>query len=198
MAVKAFGLVEVQGLATSLVVADTAVKTANVRLIGYELGRGSGLVTIKFCGDVGAVNAAARAAAGLAEEMGRLVACRVIARPHDGIDGILQNIDSAGPDPGGAAAGGRLDAGEPPAGLELKVEARDRAGEAPSDSGVQDPAESAPCEDGVSPEAAIIPGCPDDDREKERAEVCNLCNDPACPRRKGDPRFNCLHFKEPK
>jgi hypothetical protein len=27
-------------------------------------------------------------------------------------------------------------------------------------------------------------------------EVCNLCGDPACPRRKGEPRSRCIHYAE--
>ncbi|AHI55637.1 BMC domain-containing protein [Listeria ivanovii] len=28
--------------------------------------------------------------------------------------------------------------------------------------------------------------------------TCNLCQDPACPRVKGDPRQDCIHFEEEK
>ncbi|MBM5596387.1 BMC domain-containing protein [Listeria seeligeri] len=28
--------------------------------------------------------------------------------------------------------------------------------------------------------------------------TCNLCHDPACPRVKGDPRQDCIHFEEEK
>ncbi len=27
-------------------------------------------------------------------------------------------------------------------------------------------------------------------------EICNICRDPACPRRKGQPRHLCLHYKK--
>lgn len=38
-----------------------AIKSANVELVGYELTKGSGLVTIKLTGEVGAMNAAVSA-----------------------------------------------------------------------------------------------------------------------------------------
>ncbi|EHL2606632.1 propanediol utilization protein, partial [Listeria monocytogenes] len=28
--------------------------------------------------------------------------------------------------------------------------------------------------------------------------TCNLCHDPLCPRVKGDPRQDCIHFEEEK
>ena len=33
--------------------------------------------------------------------------------------------------------------------------------------------------------------------EKEEGEItCNLCLDPECPRHKGEPRVECIHFAE--
>ena len=52
---KALGIIETYGLTSAVEAADTAVKAANVVLIGYELARGSGLTTVKVVGDVGSV-----------------------------------------------------------------------------------------------------------------------------------------------
>ena len=55
---QALGLVEIQGLSTAVVVADTMVKAANIQLLEIENTKGLGYMTIKIAGDVGAVNAA--------------------------------------------------------------------------------------------------------------------------------------------
>ena len=60
---QALGLIEVVGLAAGFEAADVACKTANVELVGYELAKGGGYVTIKVLGQVGAVTAAIDAAA---------------------------------------------------------------------------------------------------------------------------------------
>jgi len=59
---SALGFIETVGLASSIVAADAALKAANVELIGREISKGQGWVTIKITGDVAAVQAAVRAA----------------------------------------------------------------------------------------------------------------------------------------
>lgn len=36
---------------------------------------------------------------------------------------------------------------------------------------------------------------PEPPRSEPSGEVCNLCGDPACPRRKGEPRSRCIHHQ---
>ena len=55
---QALGTIEVVGLAAGIEAADVACKAANVELVGYELAKGGGYVTIKVLGQVGAVTAA--------------------------------------------------------------------------------------------------------------------------------------------
>lgn len=83
---KALGIIETYGLTSAVEAADTAVKAANVVLIGYELARGSGLTTVKVVGDVGSVKAAMSAAEASVSKIGKVVAVHVIPRPHDDID----------------------------------------------------------------------------------------------------------------
>ena len=59
---EALGTIETVGLAAAFEAADVACKTANVELIGYELAKGGGFVTIKVVGKVAAVNSAIDAA----------------------------------------------------------------------------------------------------------------------------------------
>ncbi|WP_338146968.1 BMC domain-containing protein [Veillonella intestinalis] len=85
----ALGLVEVAGLATAIHVADAMVKSANVVIIDIEKAKGSGWMTVKVRGDVGAVQAAVQAGAAQAEQFGHLIAQKVIPRPAEGLDAWL-------------------------------------------------------------------------------------------------------------
>jgi hypothetical protein len=86
--VNALGLIETAGLTAAIEAADTAVKAANVRLIGYELARGDGYTCVKVEGDVGAVKAAVDSARASAAKIGRVVSTRVIPRPAKGTEAM--------------------------------------------------------------------------------------------------------------
>ncbi|KLU62892.1 hypothetical protein CEB3_c07460 [Peptococcaceae bacterium CEB3] len=77
----ALGIIEVQGLVAALAAADAAAKAADVKLLGYEPTKGSGLVTLKLTGEVAAVEAAVSAAAEAASALSSVYASRVIAKP---------------------------------------------------------------------------------------------------------------------
>ena len=79
--ISSLGLIEVVGLVGAIEAADTAVKAANVRVIDYELTKGSGMVTVKIEGEVSAVKAAVDAAVMAAERLTTVVSQLVIARP---------------------------------------------------------------------------------------------------------------------
>ena len=86
---QALGLIEVVGLAAGCEAVDVACKTANVELVGYELAKGGGYVTIKVLGNVGAVNAAVDAAATAAGRINRVVSRLVIPRPSDQVEPLV-------------------------------------------------------------------------------------------------------------
>ncbi len=88
---EALGMVETKGLVGAIEAADAMVKSANVRLIGYEK-IGSGLVTVMVRGDVGATKAATDAGAAAAQKVGELVSVHVIPRPHNDVEKIIPNI----------------------------------------------------------------------------------------------------------
>ena len=89
---EALGLIEVVGLVGAIEVADTASKAADVKVIGYELTKGSGMVLVKIVGGVSAVKAAVDAASMAAERISQVVSKLVIARPSDELDKII-NIE---------------------------------------------------------------------------------------------------------
>jgi ethanolamine utilization protein EutM len=90
---KALGLIETIGLITAIEAADTALKAANVKLLGYENTKGGGRITIKLVGDVGAVKAAVAAGVAAAERIGRIESFLVIPRPHQEIEGLVSYVD---------------------------------------------------------------------------------------------------------
>ena len=85
---EALGLIEVVGLVGAIEAADTASKAADVKVIGYELTRGSGMVVVKIVGGVSAVKSAVEAASVAAEKITQIISKHVIARPSDEIKEI--------------------------------------------------------------------------------------------------------------
>lgn len=65
--------------------ADAMVKSANVRLVGWEK-IDAGLVTAIVRGEVGAVRSAVDSGAAAARRVGEVVATHVIARPAGEVD----------------------------------------------------------------------------------------------------------------
>lgn len=90
------GLIETIGLVAAVEAADAAVKSANVRLVGYERAKGSGMITVKIEGEVGAVKAAVSAAAASAAKVGKVVSTLVIARPSGELEGMIRSSDTVG------------------------------------------------------------------------------------------------------
>ncbi len=82
---EALGMVECFGLVAMIEAADTMVKTADVRLVGYER-IDAGLVIAIVRGEVGAVKAAVEAGAAAARRIGTVTATHVIPRPHSEVD----------------------------------------------------------------------------------------------------------------
>ena len=65
--------------------ADAMVKSANVRLVGYEKVD-AGLVTAIVRGEVGAVKAAVEAGSAAARKVGEVVSTHIIPRPHGEVE----------------------------------------------------------------------------------------------------------------
>ncbi len=82
---EALGMVECMGLVAMIEAADAMVKSADVRLVGYEK-IDAGLVTAIVRGEVGAVKAAVEAGAAAASRVGTVVATHIIPRPHAEVD----------------------------------------------------------------------------------------------------------------
>ena len=85
---EALGMIETRGLVAVVEATDAMAKAADVEVIGLQQ-IGGGLVTVLVRGDVAAVNAATEAGTAAADEVGEVVASRVIARPHDSLEAVL-------------------------------------------------------------------------------------------------------------
>jgi ethanolamine utilization protein EutM len=85
---EALGLIECRGLVAMIEAADAAVKSANVKLVGWEK-IDAGLVTAIVRGEVGAVKAAVDAGAAAGRKVGEVLSTHVIPRPHSEIDDAI-------------------------------------------------------------------------------------------------------------
>lgn len=86
---QALGIVDVLGIASAIVSADTALKAANVQLTKIEKIKG-GIVTVILRGDVGAINAAIDSIENNSE-VNSVISKHVIARPEAKISSLLEN-----------------------------------------------------------------------------------------------------------
>ncbi|MDK2784495.1 MAG: hypothetical protein PWQ41_166 [Bacillota bacterium] len=226
---EALGLIETVGLAAAVEGADAALKAASVRLLGYELTRGGGMVTVKIIGDVSAVQAAVTAGAMAASRVGKVVSKHVIPRPHEELAKLIHSPETVGEGkparkvaaeekakqeeakpaeearesgaqagPAGTVAGPEAPGAEGTAAAEAETEpvAGPEAtpagpGEVPKPVEIDRPA-SARLEEYPEP---VLPAAASGEKPPV-SEVCNLCGDPACPRRKGEPRSRCIHYAE--
>jgi len=85
---NAIGFIETQGYTAVIEAIDTAVKAADVSVLGREK-LGGGFITVVIQGDVAAVEAAIAAGKEKVEGLGKLIAAHIIARPSAGVLGLL-------------------------------------------------------------------------------------------------------------
>lgn len=87
----ALGLIETRGYVAAIEAADAMVKAASVIIVG-QAKAGGGLIATMVRGEVGAVKAATDAGGVAANKVGEVVSLHVIARPHDELEAIIENI----------------------------------------------------------------------------------------------------------
>lgn len=80
---ESLGIIEVQGLATAITIADIMAKAANIRVEGVGKARGFGWMTIIVTGNIGAVQAAIEAGRSKATESSHYISHKIIARPEE-------------------------------------------------------------------------------------------------------------------
>ncbi|TZE83002.1 BMC domain-containing protein [Calorimonas adulescens] len=195
---EALGFIETVGLAAAIEAADTALKTANIELIGYELTKGGGMVTVKIKGDVSAVNTALVAAKANASKVGRVYATLVIPRPGDGTEMMVTTQSTVG-----LKSDGKEDTVAQKEGVEDSHSVQSRETEInmsldstgldnnqrEQEEQISDIEDNNPVE--IEKDIFVLK-----DNAPQAGEVCNICHDPLCPRRKGQPRNLCIHYNE--
>ncbi|MFS0575500.1 BMC domain-containing protein [Sporosarcina sp. 179-K 3D1 HS] len=214
---NALGMIETVGMVAAVTAGDAAIKSADVKLIGYELTKGGGMVTIKFVGNVAAVNAALESASIEAEKVNRVVSKHIIPRPHDDLEKLINNIETIG-----AVNISRMDS--EPTDIEKVSYSVDFTGFSIEDSDanavsskqirdkleVQQIAENQKVEriekDQKDEQIGIDQKVEQIEEEQiefatalnkiDEKEVCNICKDPECTRRKGELRLTCIHYKK--
>ncbi|WP_298842290.1 BMC domain-containing protein [Clostridium sp.] len=167
----AIGLIETIGLAAAIEAADTCMKSANVELIGYELTKGYGMVTVKIKGDVSAVKAAIESAKVSAAAVNTVYATLVIPRPVDKLDLMIESSKTVG--------------------LEKRIPDKKEKNESLKEKIIEKP--DIVEESVVVVNSIIVDGAV---QEQPVEEICNLCYDPKCSRKKGMPRKACMHYKD--
>ncbi|MBU3158833.1 BMC domain-containing protein [Clostridium frigoris] len=183
----ALGLIETVGLAAAIEAADTCMKSANVELIGYELTKGYGMVTVKIKGDVSAVKAAIESAKVSAANVNTVYATLVIPRPVDKLDLMIESSKTIGLENKFFNKKEMIEINE-----EKIVEEQTIVEESVVvvNSIIVDGAVQEQPEVTSKDTSAIIT------QEKPSEGICNLCYDPKCSRKKGMPRKACIHYKD--
>ncbi|QTL98806.1 BMC domain-containing protein [Iocasia frigidifontis] len=203
---RTVGLIETVGLSAAIEASDVALKAANIELLGYEISRG-GLVTVKITGKVSAVKAAVDAAQIAADRVNSVRSIDVIPRPHDSLKQIIETRETVGLENNAASTKGVLNSVQPTPVLEdnLLEQAKKEVNE-DKESG-DDEAEIGKTvkvdrennekkEIGFENKEIADEEAENEEDQNDQGEICNLCGDPDCPRRKGDLRVNCIHYDE--
>lgn len=223
---KAYGFIEMMGLASAVVAVDTALKAANVELEGLEAAKGGGWHTLKLTGEVSAVKAAVSAILAERSLQGKVRSHTVIPRPSQGLETLLEKAEDQLPLKKNPSREEALPEAKPqeeaPSEEPLEdtplAEAQPLTAESAETESVAEPKEEVaePFEDNSLSEDLLEPAEPGpeavDDGElvkiamevprprktplKKGTPTCNLCQDPTCPRKKGEPRNRCIHHKE--
>jgi microcompartment protein CcmL/EutN len=188
----ALGIIETVGLAAAIEAADTAAKSANIKVIGYELTKGDGMATVKIEGSVGAVKAAINAAVINASKVSKVWGNLVIPRPSDGLKMLVYNDETVGIE---------------------KKEDEEQLETIRSSHMEEKDLKNMPIEDMENHEKAIEENMENieqdnryiqedhedieiDEETSSETDICNICKDPKCPRKKGDLRKICIHYEE--
>ncbi|WP_432403195.1 BMC domain-containing protein [Wukongibacter sp. M2B1] len=213
MSKLALGIIETIGLAAAVEAGDTAVKSANVKLIGYELSKGGGMVTVKIEGYVGAVKAAVEAGCIAAEKVSKVWSKKVIPRPHKDLEKMIITEETVGlvkenqekESEEVSQIEKQQDAKEPEKiekllHKEMKEIVESKVVEAIDDSeGIKETISKEQSQKKVVSEVEVTKLENESVKEHKRnTDICNLCGNPKCPRKKGEPRKLCINYEKEK
>ena len=189
---QSLGFVECDGLSGALVAADRMLKTANVKVAGIRQNMGINWVTVKISGDISAVSVAVET---IKETMPKVyVASTVLGSPAEGIDKLgktdipifMKNEKQTPATPSQV---------KPVTRPEEVTDEKVRNGEEkePAEETNDSAEAAAPTE---KQDADLPANDGSDEKQDDQKVTCNLCGDPKCPRRLGEPHTKCIHYNE--
>ncbi|MHA5130691.1 BMC domain-containing protein [Oenococcus oeni] len=205
---QSIGYLEVIGLSGAIVAADQMLKTADVSLKYLENTKGGGLITVSVIGDIAAVEAAIDA--GKTTLKDKVVTTTVIANPAEGIDDLgssdaikkkrldppnnlanfqIQNEPQSNGSLADSILPGSLDTDKKKINSVRTIQSGHKHPELVSDHLVEsETVDKSRNEDTVPQSPTIV--------VTNKKVTCNLCGDPKCPRKLGEPHNKCIHYGE--
>lgn len=189
---ESLGYVECNGLSGAIVAADRMLKTADVKLSSIQNTKGNGWVTLQVSGELSAVSVAVQS---VKEALpGVYVTSTVIGRPASGIN-TLGKTDLLKPTPKKEESQPVSAGAETITPAPVKDSIDEEVNDQSDDAIDEQPSEGndvAPTDDTKK----VIDSEEKQDPESDNEVTCNMCGDPKCPRKLGEPHKKCIHYNE--
>lgn len=186
---KSLGYVECNGLSGAIVAADRMLKTADVDLSSIQNTKGNGWVTLQVSGELSAVTVAVEAVKDYLPNV--YVTSVVIGRPASGLSSLgktdLLSQNPKKKEHNQKATEKTITLTPEPVRNSIDKRVDDQANE----SSIKDE------EPQSSDNSKSVDG-PDSEQDVSSSEkvTCNMCGDPKCPRKLGEPHKKCIHYNE--
>ena len=186
---KSLGYVECNGLSSATVAADRMLKTADVDLSSIQNTKGNGWVTLQVSGELSAVTVAVEAVKDYLPDV--YVTSVVIGRPASGLSSLGKtDLLNQGPK--------KKEPNQKPMEKTITIKpepVRDSINEK-VDEQVEE--SSNKDEEPLSSDNSKTVDGPDNEQDVSSNEkvTCNMCGDPKCPRKLGEPHKKCIHYNE--
>lgn len=189
---KSLGYVECNGLSGAIVAADRMLKTADVELSSIQNTKGNGWVTLQVSGELSAITVAVQAVKDYLPNV--YVTSAVIGRPATGLNS-LGKTDLLQPNPEKKQNNDLNDLIEKKtvAKLSSTKEEEVKENKNSNESSIQ-AKQSLDGKDEV--EDSRSSNDKQDINSDENEVTCNMCGDPKCPRKLGEPHKKCIHYNE--
>ncbi|KRK91020.1 microcompartments protein [Levilactobacillus koreensis JCM 16448] len=190
---EALGYVECNGLSSATVAADRMLKTSDVKLSRIRNAE-NGWITLEFTGDIAALNVAVETVKQTLPK--EYIAGLVIGSPADGLnrlgssgasDVAPQGFNPEKYNPDGSMKESAMFGPHP----EHKVVKTQNVVQKVSIESHVKTARTSESDDSKTQASSAS----DDDQPSDRV-TCNLCGDPKCPRKLGEPHNKCIHYNE--
>ena len=186
---KSLGYVECNGLSGAIVAADRMLKTADVELSSIQNTKGNGWVTLQVSGELSAITVAVQAVKDYLPNV--YVTSAVIGRPATGLNS-LGKTDLLQPNPEKKQNNDLIEK-KTVAKLSSTKEEEVKENKNSNESSIQ-AEQSLDGKDEV--EDSRSSNDKQDINSDENEVTCNMCGDPKCPRKLGEPHKKCIHYNE--